>query len=288
MEIGASADLLLNLSGANPLRPWWMKIPVRVLIDTDPVFTQIRNLIDSARRHRSSQHTTFLSFGENIGLSRSAIPADGLPWQATRQPVILDAWPVTPGPKNGKFTTIMQWDSYSAREYNGYRYGMKSDAFGPYLDLPERAGPLLELAVGGSSAPRVLLRSKGWVLRDPLEPTRDPWTYQCYIQQSKAEFGIARHGYVISRSGWFSERSAAYLASGRPVLAQDTGFSNWLPTGSGIIPFSTSEEALAGIQEINSRYEFHCRAARALVREYFDAYKILSRLVEYAMSPTKR
>jgi len=284
MEISASADLLLNLSCANPLRPWWMKIPVRALIDTDPVFTQIRNLTDPARRHRSSQHTAFLSFGENIGLSRSAIPADGLPWQATRQPVVLDAWPVTPGSTNGKFTTIMQWDSYSTCEYNGRRYGMKADAFGPYLALPDKAGPIFELAVGSPSAPRPLLRSKGWVVRDPLEPTRDPWTYQRYIQQSKAEFSIAKHGYVVSRSGWFSERSAAYLASGRPVLLQDTGFSDWLPTGAGVIPFSTPEEALAGIQEISSRYEFHCRAARAIVEAYFDARKVLPRLIECAYS----
>jgi hypothetical protein len=284
LDICAGADLLLNLSCANPLRPWLMEIPVRTLIDTDPVFTQIRNLTDPVRRHRSSRHTTFLSFGENIGLRRSAIPADGLPWQATRQPIVLDAWPVTLGPTKGKFTTVMQWDSYSAREHHGRRYGMKSDSFGPYLDLPERAGPVFELAVGSASAPRPLLRSKGWAVRDALEPTRDPWTYQLYIQQSKAEFSVAKHGYVISRSGWFSERSAAYLASGRPVLIQDTGFSDWLPTGAGVIPFSTPEEAQAGIEEINSRYEFHCRAARAIAEEYFDAGKVLPRLIQCAMS----
>ena len=287
LDICAGADLLLNLSGANPLRPWLIEIPMRVLIDTDPVFTQLRNLTDPIRRTRSSQHTTFLSFGGNIGLKRAAIPDDGLPWQPTRQPIVLNAWPVTPGPTNGRFTTVMQWDSYSAREHNGHRYGMKSDSFGPYMDLPERAGPVFELAVGSRSAPRPLLRSKGWVVRDPLEPTQDPWTYQRYIQQSKAEFSVAKHGYVISRSGWFSERSAAYLASGRPVLIQDTGFSEWLETGAGVIPFNTPEEALAGMEEINSRYEFHCRAARAIAEEYFDAHKVLPRLIESAVSPAR-
>jgi hypothetical protein len=163
---------------------------------------------------------------------------------------------------------------------------MKSDSFWPYLDLPERAGRIFELALGSPTAPRALLRSKGWAERDSREPTRDPWTYQRYIQHSKAEFSVAKHGYVVSRSGWFSERSAAYLASGRPVVTQETGFSDWLQTGSGVIPCSTPGEALAGIEEVNSRYEFHCRAARVIAEEYFDARKVLPRLIEYAMSPT--
>jgi hypothetical protein len=283
-EVCASADLLLNLSGANPLRPWLMDVPVRVLIETDPVFTQIRNLTDSVRRERALRHTAFFSFGENIGLSRATIPDDGLPWQATRQPIILAAWPITPGPPCGKFTTVMQWDSYAASEYEGRRYGMKSDSFAPYFDLPGSVGQILELAVGNSSAPRSLLRNKGWVLRDPGEVTRDPWTYQQYLQQSKAEFSVAKQGYVVSRSGWFSERSAAYLASGRPALLQETGFSDWLSTGSGVIPFKTPAEALAGIEEINCNYEFHCRAARAIAEEYFDARKVLSRLIECGMN----
>lgn len=280
LQICSTADLLLNLSGVNVLRPWFMEIPVRALVDTDPAFTQIRHLTVPASRNLALQHTAFFSFGENLGRNQSAIPKDGLPWRATHQPVILDAWPVTPGPAKGRFTTIMQWESYPAREHKGRHYGMKSDSFESYMNVPERAGRIFELAVGSPSAPRALLRSKGWAVRDPLQVTRDPWTYQRYIQQSKAEFSVAKHGYVISHSGWFSERSAAYLASGRPVLTQETGFSDWLQVGAGVIPFSTPEEALAGIEEINSRYEFHCRAARAIAEEYFDARKVLHRLIE--------
>ena len=286
LQVCATADLLLNISGVNPLRPWLAEIPVRILIDTDPVFMQIRHLTDSGARNLALQHTTFLSFGENINIKQSTIPEDGLPWQATRQPVVLDAWPVTPGPEHGKFTTVMQWESYPAIEYEGRRYGMKSDSFGPYIDLPEKVGPVFELAVGSHLAPHDLLRSKGWMALDSREPTRDPWTYQNYIQRSKAEFSVAKHGYVVSRSGWFSERSAVYLASGRPVLIQETGFSDWLETGSGIIPFNTPEEALAGIEEINHRYEFHCQAARSIAEEYFDAAKVLPRLIECALSPS--
>jgi hypothetical protein len=179
----------------------------------------------------------------------------------------------------------MQWESYPPKEYEGLRYGMKSDSFGPYLDLPERVGSTLEMAVGGPSAPRQLLNTKGWVVRGPLELSRTPWTYQQYIQQSKAEFTVARHGYVITHSGQFNDRSAVYLASGRPIVIQDTGFSDWLETGSGVMPFNNPEEAQFGIEEINRRYEYHCLAARAIAEEYFDAGKVLSNLVECIMNP---
>ena len=139
--------------------------------------------------------------------------------------------------------------------------------------------------MGGPSAPKELLRSKGWLLCNPLKVARDPWTYQHYIQHSKAEFSVAKHGYAVSRSGWFSERSAAYLVSGRPVIIQQTGFSAWMETGAGVISFSTPEEALSGIEDINNRYKFHCRAAREVAEEYFDANKILHNLIESAMNP---
>lgn len=286
VEICKSADLVLNVSCANPLRDWLKDIPTRALIDTDPVFNQIRNLTDADRKERASQHNSFFSFGENFGLKECSIPDDGFHWQPTRQPIVLDAWNVTPAPSQGKFTTVMQWDSYAAREYDGVLYGMKSDSFEPFINLPEKVGPVFELALGSLSAPRTLLREKGWLLRDPFEVTRDPWIYQSYLQQSKAEFSVAKQGYVVSRSGWFSERSAAYLASGRPVLVQETGFSDWLITDGGVIPFSTFEEARAGVEEINARYEFHRRVARRAAEEYFDAQKILSKLIENAMNST--
>ena len=279
-----SADLLINLSGVNYLHPWLMRIPARALIDTDPVFTQIDHLTDPVTRDLALQHTTFLSFGENIGSPRSAIPDDGLPWQATRQPIVLDAWSPTPGPAQGRFTTVMQWNSYPAREYHGLRYGMKSDSFVPYRDMPDTVGHILEVAMPGVlEAPPTLLQGKGWKLRDPREPTREPWAYQRYIRDSKAEFGVAKHGYVVSRSGWFSERSACYLATGRPVVTQETGFSDWLRPAGGVIPFSTPEEAVAGIEEINNRYEFHCQTARAVAEEYFDAHRVLTELLERSL-----
>lgn len=286
LGIFATSDLLLNVGGVNPLRSWCMKVPERAFVDLDPVFTQIRHLTDAVARNRALQHTSFFSIGENIGLNHCSIPNDGIRWQRARQPIVLDMWPVTPAPEHGKYTTVMLWESYPAREYNGFRYGMKSDSFEPYLDFPRKAGRLFELAVGSPSAPYHLIRNNGWMVRNPLEVTRDPWTYQRYIQQSKAEFSVAKQGYVVSQSGWFSDRSAAYLASSRPVLIQETGFSDWLQTGYGVIPFNSPDEALTGVEEINGRYEFHCRAARAVAAEYFDARKVLPRMIERAMNST--
>ena len=288
VAICSGADLLLNLSGVNPQRPWLEPIPARVLVDTDPVFTQIRHLTDPAARALALWHTAFFTFGENVGAPGCAIPDDGLPWRPTRQPLVLDAWPVTPGPPCGRFTTVMQWDSYAAREYGGRRYGMKSASFAPYLDLPAHSGAVLELAIGSSSAPRELLAGKGWALRNPLEPTRDPWTYQRYIRASKAEFGVAKHGYVVSHSGWFSERSAAYLASGRPVVVQDTGFSAWLPVGAGVLGFATPEQAIEGIAAVDRRYDMHCQAARGIAEAYFDARVVLLDLIAAAYCDARR
>ena len=279
LELFASADILLNLSGINPLRDWAQDLPHRVLVDTDPLFTQIRHLTDPAALARATHHNAFFTFGENIPHGTSQVPNDGLAWQPTRQPVVIDAWPLTPGNPTGPFTSVMQWDSYPAVEYAGRRYEMKSRSFEPFFDLPSCVPQTLELALGSATAPRTKLRSHGWQLRDPLEVTRDPWTYQTYLEQSKAEFGLAKHGYVVSRCGWFSERSAAYLASGRPCLVQDTRFSDHLPTGAGLVPFQNLDDAIAGFADIDARYEKHCQAAREIAAEYFDSGKVLADLL---------
>ncbi|MCK6690763.1 MAG: hypothetical protein L6Q97_01535 [Thermoanaerobaculia bacterium] len=283
----AGADLLLNLSCSNPIRPWLAGIPVRALIDTDPVFTQIRNLTDPARRELSEAHNAFFTFGENISQPACHIPDDGFPWQPTRQPVVLDAWPVTAGQALGKFTTVMQWESYPGREYNGRYFGQKSDAFPAYFGLPLRTGQVFELAVGSLSAPRATLREHGWQLCNPLDVTRDPWTYQQYLQNSKAEFSIAKHGYVEACTGWFSERSAAYLASGRPVVVQDTGFSQWLGAGEGVLAFRDPAEALANVEQVNRDYERQCRAAREICEAYFESAGVLNRLIELAIAGSR-
>lgn len=279
----ANAELLLNLSGENQLRNWTRRIPRRAFVDTDPVFTQIRHLTDAGRRENAEQHTVFFSFGENVGRGAS-IPDDGFPWQPTRQPIVLDAWPVVPAPDAGRFRTVMQWESYAAREYQGRRFGLKSDSFMPYLDLPVRVGTRFEIAVGGRSAPQ-LLGAHGWIVSNPLVAIPDPLGYQRFLQQSKAEFTVAKHGYVVSRSGWFSERSAAYLASGRPVVAEDTGFRAYMPSGDGLLPFSSPAEAVQAVTDVLKRYDHHCRAARALAEAQFDSRRVLQDLLDRALQP---
>ncbi len=285
LDVCASADLLLNLCGVNPLRPWLMRIPARVFVDEDPAFTQIRHLTDPAARDLALRHTAFFTFAENFGCASCQVPDDGLPWKPTRQPIVLDGWPVTSGPEGGRFTTVMQWDSYPALQYLGQRYGLKCETLVPYVGLPRHVGRILEVAIARLPEDgRTLLQQNGWFLRDPRDLSRNPWSYRRYLQRSKSEFSVAKHGYVVSRSGWFSERSACYLASGRPVVVQDTGFSDSIGSGTGVLAFRNPEEAQAAIEEVNRRYRFHCRGAREVAEEYFDARKILPSLVARALN----
>jgi hypothetical protein len=282
VELFRSADVLLNVSGVNPIRDWTVLPPVRVLIDTDPVFTQARHLRKPAALRDARAHTAFFSFGENVGAPDCAIPDDGLPWRPTRQPMVLDAWMVEPGDPTARFTTVMQWDSYPALECGGRTFGMKSASFGPYLDLPGRTSERLELALGSASAPRDDLRRRGWAVADPLAITRTAASYQRYISSSKGEFSVAKHGYVASRSGWFSERSAGYLASGRPVVTQDTGFTNWLETDGGVLAFDSPEGAVDALRRVAADYRTHCRKARAAAKEHFHAGAVLGSLLDRA------
>ena len=279
-----AADLLINVSGVNPFRDWLQEIPVRVLIDTDPVFTQIRHLKDQSARDRAAGHNAYFSFGELIETTARAIPDDGFDWKATRQPVVLDAWPFSMGPSHGPLTTVMQWDSYAAVEHQGQRFGMKSESFSLVRDLPGRVAHPLEIALGGASAPRRELQRLGWRLVNPLAVTRDPWTYQQYLQRSRGELSVAKHGYMHGRSGWFSERTACYLATGRPAIVQDTGFSRCLPTGKGLWAFHSADSARLAIEQVNATYPAQCRAARELAAEYFDSRKVLQSLLERCLN----
>jgi hypothetical protein len=278
-----AADLLIDVSGVNPIRHRLESIPNRVLIDTDPVFTQVRHLTNEAARARALQHTAFFTFGECIEGSESTIPADGFEWKATRQPIALDAWPLTAAPTSAPFTTVMQWDSYPAVEFDGQRFGMKSESFQSIADLPARVGIPLEIALGGRTAPRDELMQHGWRLADPLVVARDPWDYQAYLANSRGELSVAKHGYVVSRSGWFSERSACYLAMGKPVIVQDTGFTAYLDCGAGLWAFSDVECAANALDKVQSNYPRECTAARELASAYFDARKVLTSLLERSL-----
>lgn len=283
-QICSGADVLINPSGSCPLRGPLIQIPVRVFIDTDPGFEQVRQLTVPSRRARALEHTAFFTFGENIGRPGCLVADDGITWLPTRQPVVLDLWPVTSGSAQAPFTTVMQWDSYPARELDGMRLGLKSESFGDFLELPQLAlREQFEIALGSPHAPRGRLLQNGWRLRDPLEVTRDPGAYRRFIQDSKAEFSVAKQGYVTTRSGWFSERSAAYLASGRPVVLQDTGYTEWLPSGAGAVSFDDLARAVEAVAEVGSHYQYHCGAARDLAADYFASDRVLTDMLSLAI-----
>jgi hypothetical protein len=176
----------------------------------------------------------------------------------------------------------MQWQSYPPVEYAGQWYGTKAASFEPYLDLPQSTDAVLEIALGGHDAPRDTLREKGWRLKNPLEVARTPEDFQEYVRGSRGELAVAKHGYVVSNSGWFSERSTGYLASGRPVITQETGFSEWLPVGQGLLSFRDKAEALDAIDQIEKDYERHAIAARTIAEENFESAEVLSRLLNEA------
>ena len=276
------ADVLINLAGVNPLRDSAMEVPVRLFVDQDPAFTQIRNLTDPARAAFTEQHNAFATFAENRGAIECSVPDDGVPWRPTRQPVLAERYRATEGPVDGRFTTVMQWESYPAIAFAGRYFGTKSSSFEDYLDLPGRTHASLELALGAPAATRQHLEAAGWSTIDPRVVTRTPSTYEDYIRGSKGEFGIAKHGYVSTMSGWFSERSLAYMVNARPVVVQETGFSSVLPVGAGVLSFTSPEEACEGLRSVGADYARHCQMARSIVVEHFDGRKVIQDLLEAA------
>jgi glycosyltransferase involved in cell wall biosynthesis len=278
-ELCRECDVYFNLSNINWI-PELYRCRRRVLVDTDPVFTQIgaQGLGGPFARY----HALF-TYGENVHLPGCDMPTGRACWLPTRQPVVLDLWPVAPGDPSAPFTTVMNWAAYGARQHNGRVYGQKDREFEPFITLPRDTGLRMELAVNAPEPVRKRLADGGWRLADPLDVSRDPWTYQAYLGASAAEFCVAKHGYVSTGCGWFSDRSSAYMAMGRPVVVQDTGFSDFLPCGAGLLAYRRPSEAVAAIRRVHDDYDAHCRAARALVEEHFDASRVLTSLLERSL-----
>jgi hypothetical protein len=276
----ARADVLINLSGVT----WFEgfeRIPARAYVDEDPAFTQVRAANDRDFCSVLNGHQVLFSYGHNIGLPGCSIPTVGLSWRSFQQPIVLDQWPFACVQPADTFTTILNWNAYGGVEFEGQIYGPKSMSFPLVMTLPERTPQRFELAVSGDDVPTIELSASGWTTRDPLAVSRSPESYREYIANSRGEFSIAKHGYVASHSGWFSDRSAAYLASGRPVILQDTGYSAWLPVGEGLLAFEDLEGAVGAVAAVNGDYERHRRAARAIAEEYFDARRVLGRLLDF-------
>jgi len=252
-----------------------------VYVDQDPVYTQLWH-----SEHRAdlnfSNHDVFVSVGLNIGTPRTPIPDCGLKWRHTLPPVLLELRPFEINHSLKRFTTIASWSGYSDLCYRGEWYRSKYEEFKCFAELPQRVNQEFEVALKchrEKDAGIRLLKENGWFLSDAGQ-IRDLSGYQDYIISSRGEIGIAKNAYVKGRSGWFSDRTAHYLANGRPVLAQATGFEEVVETGRGLLVFSNMEEAVAGIEDINSDYAAHCRAAREFAQEYLDSSKALPRILE--------
>lgn len=273
-------DVYFNLSNINCI-PETQDCRRRVLVDTDPVFTQIK--AHGLGGAFSDYHRLF-TYGENVNQDGCTMPTGVARWFPTRQPVVLDLWLAGPGLSAAPYTTVMNWSAYGEHEYNGRIYGQKDREFEPYFDLPLRTGERLELAINAPQGVRERLLAGGWRVSDPLRVARTPVDYQAYLRLSRGEFSVAKHAYVMTRSGWFSDRSTGYLASGRPVILQDTGFSEVLPTGKGLLAFRTPQEAVDALCRVSADFEEHCSAARAIAEQYFDAKRVLTDLLEKSLA----
>jgi len=289
-KIIASADVLANVSGACWLRPETAAIPLKLFLDGDPMFTQIGLATDPESEYakRVASHERHFSFGLNIGQEDCEVPTAGLHWRPTVQPIALDYWnPASPAPTmphiaDGAWTTVMNWASYAPKDFQGKKYGQKDIEFERFLDLPQISDEKFVLAMGhgvGNKRPTEMLESKGWNIIEPDTYLPDYTTYHEFLSRSKGEWSIAKNGYVTSHSGWFSCRSACYLAAGKPVVVQDTGWSDHLPSGDGAIAFSTPEEAAKALDLINKNYNHHSAAARAYAEKHFDAARVCEDLL---------
>jgi hypothetical protein len=283
LEIAAAAELLVNISGHLSLPPLLARFRRKAYIDIDPGFTQFWHA-DGKPGSRLSGHDFYFTIAENIGNPGCSIPAAGIAWRPMRQPVVLEDWPVCAPEDSGRFTSVASWRGpYGPVEHGGQTLGLKVHEFRKFLDLPRLTGQRFEIALDihpDDRTDRQSLRRHGWQIADPKEVVPDPAAFRRYVQSSGAEFSAAQGMYVATASGWFSDRTTRYLASGKPALVQDTGFSRNYPVGDGLIAFRTPEEAAAGAARIARDYAAHCRAARALAETYFDSDKVLGRFLD--------
>jgi hypothetical protein len=282
VERARGSALLLNVMGYLDDEEIVGAAPLRVLLDIDPGFGQMWQELGLHTLFRD--HDRYVTIGGRIGQRDCAIPTCGVDWLTTLPPVELSEWPASGSENRDRFTTVASWrGAFGPLEYRGRTYGLRVHEFRRFLELPSRTSATFEVALDIDDADEAdirRLREHGWSLTDPRIAAGDPWRYRDYVEGSAAELMIAKGMYVDTRSGWFSDRSACYLASGRPVLAQDTGIGDLLPRGEGLVTFRSLEEAAAGAEEIIGAYERHSRTARAVAEEHLAAGRVLPKLLE--------
>jgi hypothetical protein len=289
IDLCNSADIFINISCSTFTRDEYLKIPVRILIDSDPMFTQIQYAKETANDSISEfwstktmieNHNYLFTFGENINAEDSIIPKFGFEWIPTRQPICLDFWENKNDVTKNGYTTVMNWSIRNPLVYNNQTWGQKDVEFLKYKNTPALVTGLKFNAVinspvvEGQTGPDIAeFQSVGWTIHDTYQVSNMN-SYRDFILESKGEFSVAKETYVKSRSGWFSCRSACYLAASRPVITQDTGWSNYIPSGQGLFAFTDIHSAVDALREVDSNYKLHQNAAREIAHEYFD-YRIV-------------
>jgi hypothetical protein len=277
-----TAELMLNVNGFVDHPDVMDRVRLRAYLDIDPGFGQMWRALDL--HDMFAGHDAFVTIGERIGRADCTVPTCGLDWITTPQPVVLEHWPVSDPRPDGRFTSVASWRGpFAPIEYEGVTYGLRVHEFRRFAELPRRAAETFEVALDiheAETSDLELLRSNDWLLADPSIEAADPWAYRDYVRGSKAELGIAKGMYVKSRGGWFSDRSICYLASGRPVVAQETGFSELYPTGAGLISFEDLDGAAAAVEQVAREYPRHAAAAREVAQEHFDSDRVLQRLLQ--------
>jgi hypothetical protein len=286
VDVVDAADLLVNISGHLTLDALKPRFRARAFIDLDPGYTQYWHAQGLAE-DRLRDHDHYFTVGENIGRPGCDVPTDGIAWRPIRQPVVLDEWPVCGADGDGgdalRFTTIASWRGpYGRVNHDGKTLGLKAHEFRKFVTLPMLTGHDFEIALDVDPADRRdvdALRGHDWRVVDPRAVAGDPFAFRRYIQDSGAECSVAQGIYVETRTGWFSDRTVRYLASGKPALVQDTGFADTYPTGRGLVAFRTLDEAARGADLIMRDYEAHARAARAIAEHWFDSDRVLTDLL---------
>src|SRR5262245_56120002 len=280
----AEAKLLVSLATVNRLPRGIGRR--RVFVDIDPGVTQIQAQQDAGLRELLGEYDVHFTIGENIGRPGCSIPTGPWTWHATRQPVALELWEPLSAPGGAPPTTIGRWDGRRrVQEFGGRTYSWsKRDQWLRFLDLPQRSGATFELAMDVDKQPgdAAVLAQHGWRVTDPLALSSDAERYRDYIRRSRGEFSLAKQLNVELATGWFSDRSACYLAAGRPVVVQDTGFRPALPPGAGLLAFRTCEEAVEAVHSVVADWELHSTAARRIAEQYFAAKWVLADLLDRA------
>lgn len=273
-------DLLVNMSGRFHVRSVLAAVRRRLYLDIDPGFTQIWQEKYGVDMNLAG-HDAYATVGLNLGREDCPLPTCGLEWHPTYPPVVLQEWGTT-APPGAAYTTVADWRGYSPVEWNGVWYGQKSEEFLRLIELPTRIAVPLEvcMAIHPDEPDLPLLERNRWRLVSPRTHVASMDGYRSYVQRSRGECTPVKHGYAAGVTGWFSDRSACYLAAGRPVVMQETGLSRHVPTGEGLLTFTDTDSAVAALGTVEDDYARHAQAARAFAREFLDSDKVLNRLWE--------